>query len=89
MFKLWYKYLQMTGSAFTGNCDGMMPSKSSRFYVRDAELLGQNKKKKRQKKTNDDDELELCSHFSEEEFYEGNLIIFVAAYPKTGDCLQT
>lgn len=89
MFKLWYKYLQVTGSAFTGTCDDTVPSKSSSFYLRDAELLGQNKRKKRQKKTKDDDELELCSHFSEEEFYEGNVIIFVAAYPKTIDCLQT
>lgn len=41
-------------------------------------MLGKNKRKRRQQKNDvggnddvDDDELELCSHFSDEEFYEG------------------
>ena len=74
MFKLWYKYLQVTGNAFTGNRDGSLPQKSSVFYCRDAELVGKNKRKLRElKKTDvdDEDELELCSHYSDEEFYEG------------------
>lgn len=40
-------------------------------------MLGKNKRKRGQQKNDgendnvDDDELELCSHFSDEEFYEG------------------
>lgn len=56
-----------------------MLGNSSVFYYRDAELLGKNKRKRRQKKTDDEDEdeLELCSHFSDEEFYEGNIKMFI------------
>jgi len=76
VFKLWYKYLQVTGTAFTGSREGTLPTKGSIFYCRDAELLGVNKRKKSGKKNKvddddeNDDELELCSHFSDEEFYE-------------------
>lgn len=89
VFKLWYKYLQVTGSAFTGSPDGTLPSKSSVFYWRDAELLGKNKRKRRQKKADADDEeddLELCSHFSDEEFYEGKRgYTSAATFPKNRD----
>ena len=78
VFKLWYKYLQVTGNAFTGSLEGTVPTKASTFYYRHADLLGVNKRKQsgRKKKADpfaddDDDELELCSHFSDEEFYEG------------------
>ena len=60
-----------------------MPSKGSIFYCRHAELLDVNKRKRsgRKSKLDDDDEnddeLELCSHFSDEEFYEGNLPHFL------------
>lgn len=70
VFKLWHKYLQITGSAFTSNPDGTLPSKSSIFYYRDAELLGLNKRNKRQKKTiedDDSDKIELCSYLSDEQ----------------------
>ena len=55
-----------------------MPAKTFHFYYRDAELLGKNKTKRAQQKRDQDDddyqdELELCSHFSEEEFYEGRI----------------
>ena len=82
VFKLWYKYLQVTGTAFTGSLEGTVPTKASIFYCRDAELLGVNKRKRsgRKIKVDDDDEsddeLELCSHFSDEEFYEG-IIMFL------------
>ena len=78
VFKLWYKYLQITGNAFTGSPEGQIPTKAAVFYFRDSELLGKNTRKRGQHVTkgdeNDDgsdDELELCSHFSDEEFYEG------------------
>jgi len=67
----------VTGTAFTGSREGTLPTKGSIFYCRDAELLGVNKRKKSGKKNKvddddeNDDELELCSHFSDEEFYEG------------------
>ena len=92
MFKLWYKYLRVTGSAFTGTPDGTLSSKSSVFYPRDAELLGKNKRKRRQKKADDDDdedELELCSHFSDEEFYEGKRSTSTATFPKNRHLMIT
>ena len=79
----------MTGTAFTGSREGTVPTKASIFYSRDAELLDVNKRKKSGRKTRldddddddddddedeNDDELELCSHFSEEEFNEGNYL---------------
>ena len=74
----------MTGTAFTGSLEGTVPTKASIFYSRDAELLDVNKRKKSGRKTRlddddddedeNDDELELCSHFSEEEFNEGNYL---------------
>lgn len=78
VFKLWYKYLQITGNAFTGSSGEKVPAKTFHFYYRDAELLGKNKTKRAQQKSDEDDddyqdELELCSHFSEEEFYEGRI----------------
>lgn len=75
MFKLWYKYLQVTGCAFTGKCVDPLQFKSSVFYCRDAELLGVNKRKKRQKETIEEDnseDLELSSHFSDGECRKGN-----------------
>lgn len=78
VFKLWYKYLQVTQSAFTGSPEGAVPTKGSIFYPRDANLLNTNKRRKSGQKRkldpceSDDDELELCSHFSDEEFYEGD-----------------
>ena len=81
VFKLWYKYLQVTGNAFTGSHDNTVPTKGSIFYYRHADLLGVNKRKQsgRRKRVDpssddhdgDNDDLELCSHFSDEEFYEG------------------
>lgn len=81
VFKLWYKYLQVTGNAFTGSLEGTVPTKGSIFYYRHAVLLDVNKRKQsgRKNKVDDeenDDELELCSHFSDEEFYEGNMIFY-------------
>ena len=75
VFKLWYKYLQVTGCAFTGKCVGTSQFKSTIFYCRDAELLGVNKRKKRQKETieeDDSEDLELSSHVSDGECHEGN-----------------
>ena len=70
----------MTGTAFTGSLEGTVPTKASIFYHRDAELLDINKRKKSGRKVRvddddeDDDELELCSHFSDEEFNEGTYL---------------
>ena len=77
----------MTGAAFTGSLEGTVPTKASIFYCRDAELLDVNKRKKSGRKIRvdddddddddddeNDDELELCSHFSDEEFNEGNYL---------------
>lgn len=56
-----------------------MPTKGSIFYCRHAKLLDMNKRKHGGRKNKvdsdeeNDDELELCSHFSDEEFSEGNL----------------
>ncbi|XP_058958293.2 TATA box-binding protein-associated factor RNA polymerase I subunit B isoform X1 [Pocillopora verrucosa] len=80
VFKLWYKYLQVTEIAFTGSPQGTVPTKGSIFYQRDANLLNRNQRNKSGRKrkldpsceSDDDDELELCSHFSDEEFYEGD-----------------
>ncbi|KAJ7385586.1 TATA box-binding protein-associated factor RNA polymerase I subunit B [Desmophyllum pertusum] len=47
VFKLWYKYLQQTGNAFTGSTTGTVPNKGSIFYTRHADLLDVNKRKKR------------------------------------------
>ncbi|XP_067036516.1 uncharacterized protein [Acropora muricata] len=74
VFKLWYKYLQVTGCAFTGKCVGTSQFKSTIFYCRDAELLGVDKRKKRQKETieeDDSEDLELSSHVSDGECHEG------------------
>ena len=61
-----------------GSPGGQISTKAAVFYCRDAELLGKKKRKRGQQKNDvgenddvDDDELELCSHFSDEEFYEG------------------
>ena len=79
----------MTGNAFTGSLEGTVPTKASTFYYRHADLLGVNKRKQsgRKKKADpfaddDDDELELCSHFSDEEFYEGIDMYFCTAHKK-------
>ena len=60
VFKLWYKYLQVTGTAFTGSLEGTVPTKAFIFYHRDAELLDVNKRKKsgRKVRVDDDDENE-------------------------------
>ena len=58
--------------------------KGSIFYQRDANLLNRNQRNKSGRKrkldpsceSDDDDELELCSHFSDEEFYEGSNRLF-------------
>ena len=84
VFKLWYKYLQVTEIAFTGSPQGTVPTKGSIFYQRDANLLNRNQRNKSGRKrkldpsceSDDDDELELCSHFSDEEFYEGSNRLF-------------
>ena len=75
MFQLWYKYLQLTGIAFTGCPNGVIPKQSSLLFIEDAKLLGTKNFKRtsysKKKDDNVDDVLELCSHFSGEEFHEG------------------
>ena len=81
----------MTGNAFTGSHEGTVPTKSSILYCRHDDVLNRNKRQqgRRKKKVNpsaddeDDDELQLCSHFSDEEFYEGtcsNIFFMVLCY---------
>ena len=75
--QIWFKYLQHFGLAFQNAPEGSAVSMNTPFGNRDICVFGSKRsvRRKPQSKETDPDELELCSQFSKEEFYEGTVCI--------------